>query len=109
MPMRSASGRSTDVGNLRAIFAGGGTGGHLFPAVAIADELRRMEPTAVILFVGIRRCPLAVAIMNGGHEQYLGVIPAAMPAYALSVPVGRCCFESVRRYEDPRLTADGVW
>lgn len=36
------------------MFAGGGTGGHLFPAIAIADEVRRLEPSANILFVGTK-------------------------------------------------------
>ena len=39
---------------LRIIFAGGGTGGHLFPAIAIADEIKKLEPTTSILFVGTR-------------------------------------------------------
>jgi UDP-N-acetylglucosamine--N-acetylmuramyl-(pentapeptide) pyrophosphoryl-undecaprenol N-acetylglucosamine transferase len=37
---------------LRFIISGGGTGGHIFPAVAIANELRRRLPEAEILFVG---------------------------------------------------------
>ena len=37
---------------LRIIISGGGTGGHIFPAVAIANELRRRHPDAEILFVG---------------------------------------------------------
>ena len=37
---------------LRFIISGGGTGGHIFPAVAIANELRRRQPEAEILFVG---------------------------------------------------------
>lgn len=36
----------------RVIISGGGTGGHIFPAVAIANELRRRQPDAEILFVG---------------------------------------------------------
>ncbi|KAA9339111.1 undecaprenyldiphospho-muramoylpentapeptide beta-N-acetylglucosaminyltransferase [Hymenobacter busanensis] len=36
----------------RVVISGGGTGGHIFPAVAIANELRRRQPTADILFVG---------------------------------------------------------
>ncbi len=36
------------------LFAGGGTGGHLFPAIAIADELKRLVPDAEILFVGTK-------------------------------------------------------
>ncbi len=36
----------------RAIISGGGTGGHIFPAIAIADELKRRNPNIDILFVG---------------------------------------------------------
>lgn len=34
------------------IVSGGGTGGHIFPAVAIANAIRKREPEAKILFVG---------------------------------------------------------
>jgi len=34
------------------IFSGGGTGGHIYPAIAIADELKAQDPTAQIVFVG---------------------------------------------------------
>jgi UDP-N-acetylglucosamine--N-acetylmuramyl-(pentapeptide) pyrophosphoryl-undecaprenol N-acetylglucosamine transferase len=40
------------VEGLRFIIAGGGTGGHIFPAIAIANAIRRLQPTAEILFVG---------------------------------------------------------
>lgn len=36
------------------IIAGGGTGGHIFPAIAIANALRAIEPGAKFLFVGAR-------------------------------------------------------
>ena len=38
--------------NLRFIFSGGGTGGHIFPAVAIANALKEKHPSAEFLFVG---------------------------------------------------------
>ncbi len=38
--------------NLRVIISGGGTGGHIFPAVAIANALKKMNPKTEILFVG---------------------------------------------------------
>ncbi|HZK65687.1 MAG TPA: undecaprenyldiphospho-muramoylpentapeptide beta-N-acetylglucosaminyltransferase [Puia sp.] len=38
----------------RIIIAGGGTGGHIFPAVAIANALKKMEPDIDILFVGAK-------------------------------------------------------
>ncbi|MDA8715451.1 undecaprenyldiphospho-muramoylpentapeptide beta-N-acetylglucosaminyltransferase [Flavobacteriales bacterium] len=37
---------------LRVIVSGGGTGGHIFPAIAIADSIKSAYPNAVILFVG---------------------------------------------------------
>lgn len=40
---------------MKLLIAGGGTGGHLFPGVAIAEELRAREPGATIKFVGTRR------------------------------------------------------
>lgn len=36
----------------KAIISGGGTGGHIFPAIAIANELKRQFPNIEILFVG---------------------------------------------------------
>lgn len=36
----------------RFILSGGGTGGHIFPALAIADEIKKQLPNAEILFVG---------------------------------------------------------
>jgi len=40
---------------MKLLIAGGGTGGHLFPGVAIAEELRAREPGAGVHFVGTRR------------------------------------------------------
>ena len=37
---------------LRVILSGGGTGGHIFPAVAIANQIKKQRPDAEILFVG---------------------------------------------------------
>ena len=37
---------------LRVIISGGGTGGHIFPALSIANKLREMNPETEILFVG---------------------------------------------------------
>ena len=37
---------------LRVIISGGGTGGHIFPAVSIANAVRKLRPDAKILFVG---------------------------------------------------------
>ncbi len=39
----------------RVILAGGGTGGHLFPGIAVLEELKRREPELATLFVGTAR------------------------------------------------------
>jgi UDP-N-acetylglucosamine--N-acetylmuramyl-(pentapeptide) pyrophosphoryl-undecaprenol N-acetylglucosamine transferase len=40
---------------LRFLIAGGGTGGHIYPGIAIAREIRRRHPVAELLFLGTER------------------------------------------------------
>lgn len=42
------------MGNYKFILSGGGTGGHIYPALAIANELKRRYPEAKFLFVGAK-------------------------------------------------------
>ncbi|MCL5245886.1 undecaprenyldiphospho-muramoylpentapeptide beta-N-acetylglucosaminyltransferase [Cellulophaga sp. 20_2_10] len=42
------------MGNYKFILSGGGTGGHIYPAIAIANELKDMYPDAEFLFVGAK-------------------------------------------------------
>ncbi|WP_425234341.1 undecaprenyldiphospho-muramoylpentapeptide beta-N-acetylglucosaminyltransferase [Ulvibacterium sp.] len=42
------------MGSYRFILSGGGTGGHIYPAIAIANELKRRFPKADFLFVGAK-------------------------------------------------------
>jgi len=40
---------------MKVIISGGGTGGHIYPAIAIADALKKREPLIDILFVGAQK------------------------------------------------------
>lgn len=40
---------------IRVLFAGGGTGGHLYPALALGDAFKRLDPTAEVFFIGAKR------------------------------------------------------
>ncbi len=37
---------------MKVLIAGGGTGGHIYPGIAVAEELKRIDPNTEILFVG---------------------------------------------------------
>ena len=58
-------------GGTRIIIAGGGTGGHIFPAIAIANALKQEQPGIEILFVGakgkmeIEKVPQAGYVIEG--------------------------------------------
>ena len=42
------------VGKIRVVIAGGGTGGHIFPAIAIANAIKKINPLVEILFIGAK-------------------------------------------------------
>jgi UDP-N-acetylglucosamine--N-acetylmuramyl-(pentapeptide) pyrophosphoryl-undecaprenol N-acetylglucosamine transferase len=64
----------------RVILTTGGTGGHIFPALAVAESLRAMEPECEVLFVGGERGP------EGEWARAAGLAFAALPAQGV---VGR--------------------
>jgi len=52
--MSSTNNNISSIGSPRIIIAGGGTGGHIFPAIAIANALMEKNPLVDILFVGAK-------------------------------------------------------
>ena len=61
--------RSTGgAGGGRIIIAGGGTGGHIFPAVAIANALKKLQPQIEILFVGAKGKMEMEKVPQAGYE-----------------------------------------
>jgi UDP-N-acetylglucosamine--N-acetylmuramyl-(pentapeptide) pyrophosphoryl-undecaprenol N-acetylglucosamine transferase len=58
------------------LVAGGGTGGHLFPGIAVADELRRRDPGARIVFVGTHRGLESNLVPRAGYAlEALPILP----------------------------------
>ncbi|MCP9201469.1 undecaprenyldiphospho-muramoylpentapeptide beta-N-acetylglucosaminyltransferase [Gramella sp. GC03-9] len=53
---------------LRVILSGGGTGGHIYPAIAIADEIKRRYPESEILFVGAKDRMEMEKVPQAGYE-----------------------------------------
>ncbi len=54
--------------DLRIIISGGGTGGHIFPAISIANAIREMVPEAEILFVGAKGKMEMTRVPAAGYE-----------------------------------------
>lgn len=52
------------------VIAGGGTGGHVFPGVAIADEIKRRNPQARVAFIGTERGLERKLVPQAGHELF---------------------------------------
>ena len=74
---------------LRVIISGGGTGGHIFPALSIAEKLRELNPETEILFVGaegrmeMEKVPAAgyriVGLPMAGLQRRLTLSNLALP------------------------------
>lgn len=56
------------------VIAGGGTGGHVFPAIAVADAIRGADPKAEIVFIGTERGLEHTAVPKAGYKlERIGV------------------------------------
>src|SRR6476659_7377869 len=58
------------------LIAAGGTGGHLFPGVAVADELVRRDPQTRVVFAGTPRGLESRLVPRAGYElELLPILP----------------------------------
>ncbi len=53
---------------MRLVIAGGGTGGHLFPGIAVAEALIDLSPASEVLFVGTAKGIEATAVPKAGFQ-----------------------------------------
>lgn len=53
---------------MKLVVAGGGTGGHLFPGIAVAEALLKIDPSSSVLFVGTERGIEQTAVPKAGFE-----------------------------------------
>lgn len=74
----------------RVVLAGGGTGGHIYPLLALAEALLRRHPTAEVRFVGEAGRMEAELVPRAGHEIELLDLPA------VSLPKWRRVLEAYR-------------
>jgi len=56
--------------SIRAIISGGGTGGHIFPALSIANELKKVNPDTEIIFVGAEGRMEMEKVPAAGYKIY---------------------------------------
>ena len=93
-------------GGLRMVIAGGGTGGHLFPGIAVAEEFLRRNPGNRILFIGTERGlekkvldGLGLALKTIPVEGIKGRGPARAAGALAKIPAGLAAsFRILRAY-----------
>jgi UDP-N-acetylglucosamine--N-acetylmuramyl-(pentapeptide) pyrophosphoryl-undecaprenol N-acetylglucosamine transferase len=54
--------------HLKVIISGGGTGGHIYPAISIADEIKHRYPSSEILFVGAKDRMEMTKVPQAGYK-----------------------------------------
>ena len=83
---------------LRIIISGGGTGGHIFPAVSIANAIKQIRPDAKILFVGAEGRMEMTRVPAAGYEiKGLPVCGLIRPLYSLKNIGVMCDFFKSKR------------
>jgi UDP-N-acetylglucosamine--N-acetylmuramyl-(pentapeptide) pyrophosphoryl-undecaprenol N-acetylglucosamine transferase len=92
------------------IIAGGGTGGHLFPGIAIAEEFLRRDPAHRVLFIGTERGLEKKILDRWGFplrtlkvEGLQGRGPVRIPASLLKIPGGLLASFRILRWFQPAI------
>jgi UDP-N-acetylglucosamine--N-acetylmuramyl-(pentapeptide) pyrophosphoryl-undecaprenol N-acetylglucosamine transferase len=97
------------------LIAAGGTGGHLFPGIAVADELKARDPETRVVFVGTPRGLESRLVPQAGYELEMlpilplnGVGPVRMLKGVLALPVAMLkAVQLVRRHKPAAVLGVG--
>ena len=77
---------------MKAILAGGGTSGHIHPAVAIADEIKKQDPSNEVLFCGTEKGMEAQIIPSMGYPYQV------IRASQLPMKISKKTFRAVKEF-----------
>jgi UDP-N-acetylglucosamine--N-acetylmuramyl-(pentapeptide) pyrophosphoryl-undecaprenol N-acetylglucosamine transferase len=77
-------------------FAGGGTGGHIYPGLAIAQQIRRMDPAARILFFCSAR-PIDAQILAATDFEYIPLPGRGFSPHPLKA--ANCALDILKAYD----------
>ncbi|MBR4749269.1 MAG: undecaprenyldiphospho-muramoylpentapeptide beta-N-acetylglucosaminyltransferase [Abditibacteriota bacterium] len=75
---------------MNIVITGGGTGGHVYPAVAVAEYIRKRVPQAQLLYIGTEKGPEAAAAQEAGIDF------EAVPACPLNQLLSPRCIGALR-------------
>ena len=89
---------------MRVLLTGGGTGGHLFPALAVAGALKRSQPAPEILFVGSVRGIEATTVPQEGYP--FEALPAMPMPRRLGISLLRAGLSNLRSVLRARALLD---
>jgi UDP-N-acetylglucosamine--N-acetylmuramyl-(pentapeptide) pyrophosphoryl-undecaprenol N-acetylglucosamine transferase len=100
---------------MNILLAGGGTGGHVYPGLAVAEAVRRHDPTARVLFVG-SRMGMEASLVPAAGVPFVGLpvhpprsrVPLRLAISAASVGLGLVqAFGVVARFRPDAVLATG--
>lgn len=78
----------TDMGHHRFVFTGGGTGGHVYPNIAVYETLRERYPEAEFLYIGTRRGSEARIVSSISQPIDFRSVPSRGMPTRLGSPAG---------------------
>ena len=82
---------------MKVVFAGGGTGGHINPAISVANYLKSKEENFEALFIGTKRGLETRLVPNAGYNiEYIDICGFDRKNIEVSIPVSCICFNISR-------------